>query len=93
MNSETESRLLALELQYERIEKKLDQILEVIDKKISKSCNKMSSHIDFVENVYDNVKAKQIFWDEVTDYPSVCVYPGAETREYLPGDLNGHFLL
>ena len=56
MNSETESRLLALELQYERIEKKLDQILEVIDKKISKSCNKMSSHIDFVENVYDNVK-------------------------------------
>ena len=51
-----ESRLLALELQYERIEKKLDQILEVIDKKISKSCNKMSSHIDFVENVYDNVK-------------------------------------
>ena len=56
MNSETESRLLALELQYERIEKTLDQILEVIDKKISKSCNKMSSHIDFVENVYDNVK-------------------------------------
>ena len=55
MNSETESRLLALELQYERIEKKLDQILEVNDKKISKSCNKMSSHIDFVENVYDNV--------------------------------------
>ena len=34
MNSETESRLLALELQYKRIEKKLDQILEVIDKKI-----------------------------------------------------------
>jgi hypothetical protein len=56
MNSETENRLLALELQYERIEKKLDRILEVIDKKISKSCNKMSSHIDFVENVYDNVK-------------------------------------
>jgi|TARA_B100001121_G_scaffold257790_1_gene236196 cell shape-determining protein MreC len=54
--SDTESRLLALELQYDRIEKKLDKILEVFDTKISKSCNKMSSHIDFVENVYDNVK-------------------------------------
>ena len=55
-NDEIENRIAVLELQYDRIEKKLDQILEIIDKKISKSCNKMSSHIDFVENVYDNVK-------------------------------------
>lgn len=37
-------------------------------------------------NIYENAKAKQIFWDEVTDYPLICVYAGGETREYLPGN-------
>ena len=55
-NKQLEERICKLEQLYERIEQKLDQILEVIDTKISNSCNKMSGHIDFVENVYDNVK-------------------------------------
>jgi hypothetical protein len=38
------------------------------------------------------VKARQVFWDEVTDYPSICVYPGTETREYLPGNFKWAFL-
>ena len=33
-------------------EKKMDKILELLEK----DCKKMSDHIDFVENVYDNVK-------------------------------------
>ena len=55
-NKQLEERICKLEQLYERIEQKLDQILEIIDTKISTSCNKMSGHIDFVENVYDNVK-------------------------------------
>jgi len=55
-NKQLEERICKLEQLYERIEQKLDQILEIIDTKISPSCNKMSGHIDFVENVYDNVK-------------------------------------
>ena len=31
----------------------------------------------YVTNLYGNVKPKQIFWDEVNDYPTVCVYSGA----------------
>ena len=46
----------------------------------------------YVTNVYGNVKSKQIFWDEVNDYPTICVYPGTETREYLPGDFKWAFL-
>lgn len=46
----------------------------------------------FISNVFDNVKSKQVFWDEVNDYPSVCVYPGTEIREYLPGDFKWAFL-
>ena len=46
----------------------------------------------FITNVFDNVKDKQIFWDEVTDYPSICIYSGPESREYLPGDFKWAFL-
>ena len=40
----------------------------------------------YLTNVYENVKARQVFWDEVSDYPYICVYSGQEIREYLPGD-------
>ena len=46
----------------------------------------------YVTNLYGNVKPKQIFWDEVNDYPTVCVYSGQESREYLPGDFKWSFL-
>lgn len=45
-----------------------------------------------VTDIYENAKSRQIFWDEVTDYPTVCVYPGGETREYLPGGFKWAFL-
>ena len=48
-------RLTNLESKCNEIEKKLDIIIELLTKN-SKSCNKMSEHIDFVENVYENVK-------------------------------------
>mgnify|MGYP000073549358 FL=1 len=39
-----------------RIEKKLDLILKLLENDIKPNCTKMGSHIDFVEDVYDNVK-------------------------------------
>jgi hypothetical protein len=46
----------------------------------------------YATNVFENVKGKQIFWDEVDDYPMVCLYAGGESREYLPGDFKWAFL-
>jgi hypothetical protein len=46
----------------------------------------------YITNVFENVKGKQVFWDEVTDYPSICIYAGGESREYLPGDFKWAFL-
>jgi hypothetical protein len=37
-------------------------------------------------NVYNNVYTKHRFWDEVSDFPCVCVVAGTESREYLPGN-------
>lgn len=36
--------------------RKLDVVLETLEENVEKNCKKMAEHIDFVENVYDNVK-------------------------------------
>lgn len=43
-------------------------------------------------NLFGNSSARLKFWDEVTDFPSVFVTPGSETREYLPGDFTWGYL-
>lgn len=40
----------------ERMEEKLDSILQKMDTNVIKNCDKMGEHIDFVNNVYDTVK-------------------------------------
>jgi len=54
--------------------------------------NNLNGESPYTSNLFDNVKDKQIFWDEVTDYPTVCVYPGSEVREYHPGAFKWAFL-
>ena len=46
-------KIIELEKRCERMETKMDKILELLEK----DCKKMTDHIDFVENVYDNVKS------------------------------------
>ncbi len=43
-------------------------------------------------NLFGNSSAKLKFWDEVSDFPTVFVTPGSETREYLPGDFTWGYL-
>ena len=45
-----------LKIKIENIEKKVDKLLELVENNVIKDCNKMSEHIDFIDNVYDNVK-------------------------------------
>ena len=40
----------------ERLERKIDNLEKKVDGDLLTECKKMGSHIDFVENVYDNVK-------------------------------------
>jgi hypothetical protein len=46
------NKMLDLESQFKIMDKKMDKILDILEK----DCKKMTDHIDFVENVYDNVK-------------------------------------
>lgn len=77
-NDFLKKKLLDLESQFKTMEQKMDKILELLEK----DCKKMSDHIDFVENVYDNVK-KPFYYvmDKVnnlvyTDNKSILDYDG-----------------
>ena len=56
MDQEIKSKLDSLEYKLIDLEVKLNTILDLLEKDISPNCKKMSSHIDFVDKVYDNVK-------------------------------------
>ena len=46
---------------------------------------------NYTVNLYSNCLDKQTFWDEVQDFPAICVVAGQEQREYLPGGFKwGH---
>ena len=52
----------------------------------------LNGNSPYTTNIFENAYNKQIFWDEVEDYPTICVYSGTETREYQPGGFKWAFL-
>ena len=50
------NEIVILKSKIERIDEKLDAILQKMNTNIIKNCDKMGEHIDFVNNVYDTVK-------------------------------------
>lgn len=46
----------------------------------------------YTTNLYGNSFPKLKFWDEVSDFPSVYMSTGMETREYHPADFTWGFL-
>tara|TARA_Y100001958_G_C21232871_1_gene558819 strand:+ start:780 stop:1022 length:243 start_codon:yes stop_codon:yes gene_type:complete len=57
MDTEIKSKLDSLEYKLIDLEVKLNKILELIENDVSPNCNKMSTHIDFIDKVYDTVKS------------------------------------
>ena len=65
-------------------------------KKIAEALTSKLKDIDgnhpFNSNVFDNVKAKMVFLDEIEQYPKLCVVAGDEERDYQPGGFKWRFL-
>jgi len=51
-----ELRLAIIENKIDALDTKLQKIWDLLENNVSKNCEKMETHIAFVENVYDNVK-------------------------------------
>ena len=43
-------------------------------------------------DLFECVEPRLKYWDEVSDFPSVYVTAGGETRDYLPGEFKWGFL-
>ena len=76
---DTNIKIEDLDKKIEELDKKLDIILEILHSNKS-SCKKMGDHIDFIENVYENVKnplgfictkVSQLTYGEKTELPSI----------------------
>ncbi len=65
---------------------------QIVDGFVSLFTDNFDGTSPYTTNLFSNVIGKQVFWDEVSDYPTVCVYAGTETREYLPGGFKWGFL-
>jgi len=84
-----QNKMLKLEKQLQIMEKKMDKILELLEK----DCKKMSDHIDFVENVYDNVKmpfyyvmdkVNNLVSNGVTSVPPASIPAGPKGEKETP---------
>jgi hypothetical protein len=51
-----EQNIREIKTQLARLEDKVDNIIELLDGSLKNNCEKMGEHIDFVEQVYSNVK-------------------------------------
>jgi len=56
METEIKNKLDSLEYKLIDLEVKLNKILELLENDVAPNCNKMSTHIDFIDKVYDTVK-------------------------------------
>ncbi len=63
---------------------KVDEILDILKKDVSKNTKKMSDHINFVENVYENVKSPLGFICKiVTNYIGIKKYTLHNKTDYF----------
>lgn len=52
-----ETNIIKLNNKIEDIDQKLICLINLIDKDVKQNCQKMSNHIDFIENIYEKIKA------------------------------------
>lgn len=55
-NNLLQNKIDKLEIQINKLHEKLEKIENLLDEKIIPSCSKMSSHIDFIEIIYEKLK-------------------------------------
>ena len=51
-----DERIKSLEDKINNIDSKLNKIINLLENDVSNNCEKMKTHIDFVENIYKNIK-------------------------------------
>ena len=66
-----------IERRLNEIEEKLDRILSLLEEDVKPKCDRMGSHINFIDSIYDNVKNPLGFICSQVNY-----LRGSETKSY-----------
>ena len=66
-----------LNTRIDKLEEKLNKIIEILENDVKKDCKKMNSHIDFIETIYANVKSPLGYFFDKLNY-----FKGNDTRVY-----------
>jgi hypothetical protein len=64
----------------------------IVSALVTKINESLDGTAPYQTNLSSNCFNKLRFWDEVTDFPSVFVTPGSETREYHPSNFTWAYL-
>lgn len=87
---ESTSNLSKKEIDAVELNEKLDRIEKLLNNEILNNCNKMSSHIDFIERIYDYVKLPLFYITDkvryITSQRKVNVPIEHTSRETEPSD-------
>ena len=63
-----------------------------ITKALAEKFKEINGTGQYKTNLFDNSYPKLKFWDEISDFPSVYMSTGTETREYHPAQFSWGFL-
>lgn len=63
-----------------------------IVKALAEKFKGINGQAPYTVNLYENVLPRLKFWDEINDFPFLCVQAGHESREYLPSAFKWGFL-
>lgn len=63
-----------------------------ITEEIVRLFKEIDGTVSYKSNLFENVFNKCVFMDEIKDFPTVCVWPGAERREYLPSNFQWGYI-
>jgi len=65
---------------------------KIVDEYVKQLRDKIDGQSPFNSNLFNEVHGNTLFIDQISQFPSVCVIAGDETREYLPDGFKWRFL-
>jgi hypothetical protein len=63
-----------------------------ITKAIAEKLKEIDGTGEYLSNVYTNVEARLLFWDEINEFPAIHLNAGSEIRKYQGGGYKDRYL-
>ena len=65
---------------------------KIVDEYVKQLRDKIDGQSPFNSNLFNEVHGNTLFIDQISQFPSVCVIAGDETRQYQPDGFKWRFI-